>query len=145
MGEIAYHYQTKFKVEHTGKYTDWIIRLIDSHNAVPGTINFVFCSDNDLLEMNRKYLKHDYYTDIITFEYEEIEGISGDLFISVDRVIENARDRGVEQFEEFRRVMAHGVLHLIGYGDKTEEQIKSMRNQEAEALAMFHVKHNRGV
>lgn len=145
MGEIAYHYQTEFNLEGEDQHTDWINNLVGSLNGVPGTLNFIFCTDQELLEMNRKYLEHDYFTDIITFEYEEMQGLSGDLFISVDRVRENAQEQGVSFEDEVRRVMAHGLLHLAGFGDKSEEDVRVMREQESKALELFHVKHRRNV
>lgn len=98
-----------------------------------------------MLEINQKYLRHDYYTDIITFEYEELADVSGDLFISVDRVSENSKTEQVEMLEELRRVMVHGVLHLLGFNDKTEAGIAEMRQKENEALQLFHVKHTPNV
>lgn len=95
--------------------------------------------------MNRRYLDHDYFTDIITFEYKEVEGVSGDLFISTDRVEENAEGAACDVDIEMRRVMIHGVLHLLGFKDKSAEEIRSMREQEEKALELFHVKHRPNV
>ncbi|MGB5653618.1 MAG: rRNA maturation RNase YbeY [Robiginitalea sp.] len=145
MGEIAYHYQTEFSLKGEAKHTDWIIRVVEKFDLKAGILNFIFVSDEELLEMNRTYLGHDYFTDIITFEYEEIEGISGDLFVSTDRVLENANDLKCDFEVEIRRVMAHGVLHLLGYKDKSKEDEMKMRNLEEEALELFHVKHNPNV
>ena len=91
--------------------------------------------------MNQKYLDHDYYTDIITFEYREVEGISGDLYISTDRVIENAGELNCSVESEMRRAMIHGVLHLLGHHDKSAEEAGKMRELEEAALKLFHVKH----
>ena len=145
MGEIAYHYQTEFSLKDEAKHTDWIIRVVEKFDLKAGILNFIFVSDEELLEMNRTYLGHDYFTDIITFEYEEIEGVSGDLFVSTDRVLENANDLKCDFEVEIRRVMAHGVLHLLGYKDKSKEDEMKMRNLEEEALELFHVKHNPNV
>ncbi len=93
-------------------------------------------SDEQLLAMNKQYLNHDYYTDIITFDYSESSLISGDLFISVDRVRENAKQLKVSFNEELHRVMVHGVLHLLGFSDKSKAQAQTMRKQEDEALKM---------
>lgn len=106
-----------------------------------GELSFIYVSDEMLLKMNREYLAHDYYTDIITFEYQELEGVSGDLFISTDRVIENARKLQCSVESEIRRVMIHGVLHLLGYNDKSTEEVLKMRQLEETALKLFHVKH----
>jgi rRNA maturation RNase YbeY len=99
-----------------------------------GDISIIFVSDQYLLEMNQKYLSHDYFTDIITFDYCEHNIISGDLFISVDRVKENADSFNVDELTEIHRVMIHGVLHLCGYKDKTEEEEKNMRLLENKYL-----------
>jgi probable rRNA maturation factor len=99
-----------------------------------GDISIIFVSDQYLLEMNQKYLNHDYFTDIITFDYCEHNIISGDLFISIDRVKENADSFNVDELTELHRVMIHGVLHLCGYKDKTEEEEKNMRLLENKYL-----------
>lgn len=91
--------------------------------------------------MNKQYLNHDYYTDILTFPYGSNQEISGEIFISTDRVAYNADDLNTEYEEELRRVMAHGLLHLLGYDDRSEEEVKEMRRLEDAALEMFHVKH----
>lgn len=98
-----------------------------------GNINYIFCSDEYLLEMNKKHLNHDFFTDIITFDYCEDKIISGDMYISIDRIKENALLLGTEEFEYFR-VIIHGILHLCGYEDDTLEETADMRNQEDEAL-----------
>ena len=95
-----------------------------------GDINIIFCSDNYILDVNMKYLQHDYFTDIITFDYCEKDILSGDLFISIDSVRENALFYGTEFSDELNRVMVHGLLHLIGYDDHTEEEIATMRSKE---------------
>lgn len=103
-----------------------------------GELNYIFCSDEYLLEVNREHLDHDYYTDIITFDNSEKEGkIDGDLFISIDRVTDNARQLNVPADTEIRRVLAHGLLHLCGYGDKSEEEATRMRRKEEEWLSAF--------
>jgi len=94
----------------------------------------VFCSDDYLLELNKKHLQHDYYTDIITFDYSDEDVISGDLYISLDRVKDNAAGLEIDWLTELRRVMVHGVLHLLGYGDKSPKQKKEMRSAEDAAL-----------
>ena len=99
--------------------------------------SIIFCSDEYLLEMNRTHLDHDYYTDIITFDYTDNQIVSGDLFISVDRVRENASDFNVSFQHELHRVIIHGVLHLCGYKDKSDEEEKLMRSKENNALSMI--------
>ncbi len=114
---------------------------MDTLGGQIGTLQYIFCSDEALLEINKRYLSHDYYTDIITFQYEEGKVLSGDIYISVDRVRENAVefDQGFDQ--ELRRVMIHGVLHLAGYRDKTDAEKSEMRVRENDLMEMFHVKH----
>ena len=108
--------------------------LIFNENKKEGELSFVFCSDAYLLKMNIDYLKHDFYTDVITFDYTEGDIISGDVFISIERIKENAEKYNVSFENELQRVMIHGVLHLVGYKDKTEEELKQMRKKENEYL-----------
>jgi rRNA maturation RNase YbeY len=143
--EIAYHFQTEFSLDRQREHTDWIIEVIKRHGAVAGTLNVIFVSDDKLLEMNKMYLNHDYYTDIITFQYTELEGVSGDLFVSTDRVLDNAEEHATPLDVEVRRVMVHGVLHLMGFNDTTKAEKLEIRRLENEALEMFHVKHGRNV
>ena len=121
----------------------WLKQIIESRNKSVGEISIVMCSDKLLLETNQKYLNHDYYTDIITFDYTEEDQISGDLMISYERVKENAKKENVVVQEELRRVMAHGVLHLLGFKDKSEREAAEMRSQEDAALDLFHVEHSK--
>ena len=111
-------------------YTQKISYIIDNEGFTRENIVIVFCSDSFLLDLNKKHLNHDYFTDIITFSYTTLDRISGDLFISVDRVKENALKEGVFFERELERVIYHGVLHLCGYNDKTPEEIKEMRSKE---------------
>jgi len=104
--------------------------LINSELRTFGEISIILCSDSYLFEMNKQYLNHDYYTDIITFDYVENNIVSGDLFISIDRIAENAIMFETEQITELVRVIFHGVLHLVGYGDKTDEEKRLMRERE---------------
>lgn len=138
---IQYHYQTDFKIESQQKYTDWINKVVLSKDAHIDHLNFIFTTDEYLLDINRKYLDHDYYTDIITFPYREKQHISGDMYISIDRVRDNARTLGLSFELELRRVMIHGVLHLLGHQDKTDKDAVEMRALEDAALNMFHVEH----
>ena len=121
----------------------WLKQIIESRNKSVGEISIVLCSDRLLLETNQKYLNHDYYTDIITFDYTEEDQINGDLMISYERVKENAKKENVLVQEELRRVMAHGVLHLLGFKDKSEREAAEMRAQEDAALDLFHVEHSK--
>ncbi len=110
--------------------TSWIEYIITHEGKKLGDINYIFCDDEYLLKINQDYLQHDYYTDIITFDYVKGKKISGDIFVSVTRVSENAPLLSKSFEEELHRVIAHGVLHLCGYKDKTEAEIKEMRNKE---------------
>jgi len=121
----------------------WLKQIIEPRNKSVGEISIVMCSDKLLLETNQKYLNHDYYTDIITFDYTEKDQISGDLMISYERVKENAKKENVAVQDELRRVMAHGVLHLLGFKDKSEREAAEMRTQEDAALDLFHVEHSK--
>ena len=118
-----------FEFEEHG-ISRWLNNVCKEEDKSLGELTVVFCSDNYLLEVNRKFLQHDYYTDIITFDYSEGETISGDLLVSTERVFENALDLGVDFKLELRRVLVHGVLHLIGYDDKTEALKTKIRNKE---------------
>ena len=104
-----------------------------------GQIDYVFCTDDYLLKINKEYLNHDTFTDIITFDYTDGHMLSGDIFISTDRVKENAGIFNVDFLNELRRVMSHGILHLVGFGDKTYEEKENMRAKEEEKIKMFHV------
>ena len=110
--------------------TEWIKSVAATYGKRVGEIAYIFCSDDKILEVNRQYLQHDYYTDIITFDYCEGNRLSGDLFISVDSVRENAVEFGTEFDDELHRVIVHGLLHLIGYDDHTPEDQKLMREKE---------------
>ena len=114
----------------------WLKMVAGSEIRKIGDINVIFCSDNYILDVNMKYLQHDYFTDIITFDYCEGKILSGDLFISVDSVRENSIEFGTDFEEELHRVIVHGVLHLIGYDDHTEEDKKVMRQKENYYLQM---------
>ena len=106
-------------------------QVVENEGFRCGELSVVFCSDEYLLEMNKTHLNHDYYTDILTFSYNEKNVISGDLFISVDRVQDNAETNKVEFLNELSRVVIHGVLHLCGYNDKTPKEISLIREKEA--------------
>lgn len=110
--------------------TEWLSDVVRSEGSVLGEITIVFMNDNELLEYNKEYLKHNYYTDIITFDYTEPGVVSGDLLISIDRVRDNASSLSQSFINELHRVCVHGVLHLLGYKDKTPEDQKDMRAKE---------------
>lgn len=132
---ISYHFEnTDFVFRERELNNRWLRTVAESEMKRIGDIAVIFCSDGYLLDVNRKYLGHDYFTDIITFDYCEGERLSGDLFISVDSVRENAVEYGTEFADELNRVMVHGLLHLIGYDDHTEEDVKTMREKENQYL-----------
>jgi rRNA maturation RNase YbeY len=122
--------------------TRWIHLTIEKYHKKAGNITYIFCSDEEILRINRQYLNHDYYTDIITFDYTENEVVSGDLFISTDTVKSNSEKFGTIYEEELHRVMIHGILHLCGFGDKTPVDEKIMRSKENEALDLFDLPGN---
>lgn len=115
----------------------WIKQVAQSYGFKTGELTYIFCSDEKILEVNRQYLQHDYYTDIITFDYDEDDVVSGDMFISVDTVRTNAEQYAPSFVEELHRVIIHGVLHLCGLKDKAPEDEKKMRAAEEKALAML--------
>ena len=116
---------------------DWLYQIIISEHKKIGEINYIFCDDEHLLQVNQDFLQHDYYTDVITFDYVKGKTISGDIFVSLPRISDNSSSMKKDFQSEFLRVLAHGVLHLCGYKDKTEEEITEMRNKEDFYLAKF--------
>ena len=137
---IDFHYEANFDLENSEKYTRWINNILISENAHLGELSYIFCTDEYLIKLNKKYLGHDTYTDIVTFNYSEEGVMSGEIYISVDRVRENALKFQEDFITELHRVMAHGVLHLLGYNDKTESEREEMRTKENEKINLFHVK-----
>jgi rRNA maturation RNase YbeY len=116
----------------------WLRQIIELYNKNLMDLNYTFCSDQELLEINKEYLQHDYYTDIISFDLSELKKeIHGDIYISIDRVKENAKYNKCTFEIELNRVLAHGLLHLIGFKDKTKKEIQTMRRAEDEALAIW--------
>jgi probable rRNA maturation factor len=117
----------------------WLTEVIRSEGKELGEVNIVFCSDDYLAGVNRKFLNRDYYTDVISFGYDDPEKISGDIMISLDRIAENAEKMGVARLEELHRIMVHGVLHLLGYDDATDEMRDGMAKMEDLYLARLGV------
>jgi probable rRNA maturation factor len=138
---ISFNYETDFQLENETQFSDWISRVILSENKKEGDINYIFCDDEYILEINKQYLDHDYYTDIISFDYSVGNELNGDIFVSIDRVKENATDFNATFDEELKRVIIHGILHYCGYKDKSEEDEALMRCKEDEKTKMFHVEH----
>ena len=137
---IDFVYNTDFKLSNKEQVSDWVLRVVNSKGYKLGNIVYAFFNDEDLKDLNIRFLSHDYYTDVISFDETADQVISGNIAISVDRVKENATQIGVDFEEELHRVMIHGVLHFIGFNDKTSSEKKEIREQEALALSMFHVK-----
>ncbi|MEI8005544.1 MAG: rRNA maturation RNase YbeY [Bacteroidota bacterium] len=130
--------KVKYTVEDRAILVRWITGVIKDRNKIPGDINFIITSDKSLLEINLKYLNTDTYTDIITFTLSEEEGIiSGDVYISIERIKENAKKYDIEQVEEFRRIVVHGVLHLLGYNDLSTSEKRQMTRLENKYLSLY--------
>lgn len=119
----------------TKRCSAWIKDIASKHGKTIGEIAYVFCDDAKILEVNRQYLGHDYYTDIITFDYCEDDKLSGDIFISLDTVKSNSVTYGTDYYDELTRVIIHGILHLCGYKDKSDDESRAMRALEDEAVA----------
>ncbi|MDA8568728.1 rRNA maturation RNase YbeY [Flavobacteriaceae bacterium] len=136
---IDFNFVDVAPIENDGPFLDWLSRVAESEGYSLSALSYIFCNDQYLLDLNQTYLSHDTLTDIITFDYVEGTVVSGDIFISVDRLKENAAIFKVSFEEERLRVMAHGLLHLMGYKDKTTEDQEVMSNKENEKIKMFHV------
>ena len=135
---ISFSYQNiEFSLPDQNRVKEWISTLIKRHGMSVGNIGYLFCDDSFLLEANNKYLNHDTLTDIITFDYVNGNLVSGDIMISVERVSDNSVTFGVPFTDELHRVIIHGVLHLLGQGDKTDDEARIMRQREDEALALW--------
>lgn len=134
---ISFYFEdTKFVFKQKTLTRKWLKLVAESEICRIGDISVIFCSDNYILDINQRYLSHDYFTDIITFDYRKGDRLSGDLFISVDSVKENSVEYGTEFNDELNRVIVHGLLHIIGYDDHTEEQTREMRSKENYYLSL---------
>lgn len=136
---INFNYETEFTLSDEQQYNDWLSAVIVSENKNEGEINYIFCDDEYLHKINVEYLDHDTLTDIISFDYTVGNELNGDIFVSVERVEDNAKDFNVSFDEELKRVLAHGILHYCGYKDKTDADAEVMRSKEDEKIKMFHV------
>ena len=137
---ISYYFEdTDFVFKQRARIKKWLKLVAESEIRRIGDISVIFCSDNYILDINQRYLSHDYFTDIITFDYCEGDILSGDLFISVDSVRENSLEYGTEFEEELHRVIVHGLLHLIGYDDYEEDDIRTMRQKENYYLSLLEL------
>jgi len=136
---INFHTETNFKLKDSKSHALWIANAIVEMKKEVGEINYIFCDDDYLLKMNREFLEHDTYTDIISFDYSEEKLLSGDIFISVERVIENAKEFKVSFDKELQRVLIHGVLHFAGFNDKTTAEKEEMREQENKYISLYNI------
>lgn len=136
---ITFNYETDFSLPDKEAISSWISKVIQSENKNEGEISYVFCDDKYLHKINLEYLQHDTLTDIISFDYSVGNELNGDIFISVERVKDNATDFNVSFDEELKRVLIHGILHYCGYKDKSESDEAIMRSKEDEKISMFHV------
>lgn len=136
---VSFHFEdVVFELPNVQMLGDWLLGVAESEGKEFVELNYIFCSDEHLRQMNVEYLDHDYYTDVITFPYAE-DAVHGDVFISVDRVTENAQMLGVRFEHELCRVLVHGALHLAGYTDKSEAEAQVMREKEDYYLGLiFH-------
>ncbi len=140
MGSIFFSYEdVAFKLKDEKLAGEWLKKVIEREEKQLHSLNFIFCSDEYLLELNLEYLNHDTLTDVITFPYAAPPAIEGDIFISINRIRENSKKFKVPFMDELHRVMVHGLLHLCGFRDKTPDEIKIMRQKENEALALFKI------
>ena len=131
MTTVSFHSeQTDYSVSNESQIADWLISVCQKEGKSLSEISIILCSDDYLLEVNRQYLNHNYYTDVITFDYSEETAISGDIFISIDRVKENAQSFATKMVDELHRIIVHGILHLLGYTDKTIGAKEEMTSKE---------------
>lgn len=131
---IQFNYETNFKLDDELKISNWISTCIENYGFTEGEINYIFCDDNYLLKLNIEFLNHDTLTDIISFDYTLGKLISGDVFISVERVKENALELNQLFENELNRVIIHGILHYVGFNDKSENDALKMRTEEEKCL-----------
>nr|WP_315154784.1 rRNA maturation RNase YbeY [uncultured Flavobacterium sp.] len=136
---INFNYESEFTLENEEAIADWLSAVIVSENKSEGEISYIFCDDEYLHKINLEYLNHDTLTDIISFDYTMGNEISGDIFVSIERVLDNAKDYNTLFEDELKRVLVHGVLHYCGYKDKSEADEALMRSKEDEKIKMFHV------
>lgn len=135
---IIFNYEIPdFKISDEELISNWIQNTIKEESKIQSDISYIFCDDEYLLDINKKYLNHDYYTDVITFDYTEENKISGDIFISIDRVKEHHKIYNTTFDNELQRVIIHGILHLIGYNDQTDEEQELMTQKEDYYLSLL--------
>jgi probable rRNA maturation factor len=135
---VEFNYETTFQIEDENRLEKWIENVASKNGFEVGEINYIFCDDDYLLKLNVEFLKHDTLTDVISFDNTLGKLINGDIFISVERVVENAREYNDSFEDELHRVMVHGVLHYMGFKDKSDDEIKYMRTAENSALLLLN-------
>lgn len=136
---INFNYESDFNLDNEEAVASWLSAVIVSEKKNEGEINYIFCDDDYLHKINVEYLDHDTLTDIISFDYTVGNEINGDVFVSIERVQDNAKDFNVSFEDELKRVLVHGILHYCGYKDKGEDDERLMRSKEDEKIALFHV------
>ena len=141
-GIINFYSENDFKLENTDLYKNWLNRVISSEDKRLGEISYIFCDDEYLLDINQRFLDHDTYTDIISFDDSMGNLLNGDIYISTERVRENATEFNEDFETELKRVIVHGILHYCGYKDKSEEDAALMRRKESEKIRLFHVEQS---
>lgn len=134
---ISFNYENNFKLDNEKQLSNWIVSVIDAEGFTHEEINYIFCDDDYLHKINVEFLKHDTLTDIISFDYSVGKILQGDIYISIERVRENAGDFKVEFEDELKRVMVHGILHYCGYKDKSDNEAALMRSKENHYLEQF--------
>ncbi len=135
---ISFNYEIDFELMNADRISKWLSSVISSEKFREGDINYIFCDDEYLLELNMEFLNHETYTDIISFDYKVGKELHGDIFVSVERVKENAKEFEVSFDEELNRVLVHGILHYCGYKDKADEDTRVMREREDYYLRLLH-------
>ena len=141
-GIINFYSENDFKLTNPKLYKNWLLRVISSEEKRLGEISYIFCNDEYLLDINQRFLDHDTYTDIISFDDSMGNLLNGDIYISTERVEENAAEFNEDFETELKRVIVHGILHYCGYKDKSEEDAALMRRKESEKIKLFHVEQS---
>ncbi|UAB86377.1 rRNA maturation RNase YbeY [Zunongwangia sp. SCSIO 43204] len=139
---INFYSENDFNLENTDLYKNWLQRVISSEDKRLGEISYIFCDDEYLLDINQRFLDHDTYTDIISFDDSTGNLLNGDIYISTERVKENAAEFNEDFYTELKRVIVHGILHYCGYKDKSKEDAALMRRKESEKIKLFHVEQS---
>ena len=138
---IEYIYNTSFSLDNESKISKWLIKAVEAEGFFVGDVVYAFFNDNDLKDLNNRHLGHDYFTDVISFNDSDGTVLSGNIAISVDRVLDNSKKFKTSFEDELLRVMVHGLLHFMGYDDSTDLETKQMRDKEDNNLKSFHVEH----